>query len=120
MSVKKRLKDFIKSIGMTVSAWEKSIGASNGYVNSISTGIGEDKRKAILEVYSNLNFDWLITGRGEMTISNENNYISFDEINVVRETNSIELNEIYWKGRYDELSEQFERLRKELEELKHK
>lgn len=51
---------------MTVSAFEKSIGVANGYVNSISKSIGIDKISLILEKYPNLNIEWLLTGRGEM------------------------------------------------------
>ena len=51
---------------MTVSAFEKSIGVANGYVNSISKSIGIDKISLILENYPNLNIEWLLTGRGEM------------------------------------------------------
>ena len=51
---------------MTVSAFEKSIGVANGYVNSISKSIGIDKVSLILEKYPNINIEWLLTGRGEM------------------------------------------------------
>ena len=66
MSVKKRIKEFIKSEGLTDVEFQKKINVGNGYINNISKGIGDDKIKTILEVYPNLNFDWLFTGRGEM------------------------------------------------------
>jgi len=66
MSVKKRIKEFIKSEGITDVEFQKKINVGNGYINNISKGIGDDKIKTILEVYPNLNFDWLFTGRGEM------------------------------------------------------
>lgn len=78
MSVKNRLKEFIAYTGLTVSAWEKSINVSNGYVNGMVKGIGEDKIRTILEVYPNLNFDWLMTGRGQMIIETEKKYESED------------------------------------------
>ncbi|MFS2950130.1 hypothetical protein AAH076_00755 [Bacteroides xylanisolvens] len=66
MTVKNRVKAYCETIQMTVSAFEKSIGVANGYVNSISKSIGIDKISLILENYPNLNIEWLLTGRGEM------------------------------------------------------
>ena len=66
MSVKNRVKEFIRAEGMKIIDFEKSLGVGNGYVNSIKKGIGSDKIDLIIELYSNLNIDWLITGRGEM------------------------------------------------------
>ncbi len=66
MSVKKRIKDFCKAEGITISAFEYNIGVSNGYVNAISKSLGIDKLNTILEKYSNLNIEWLLTGKGEM------------------------------------------------------
>lgn len=54
MSVKKRLKDYIKSLNMSIKDFETSINASNGYVNSITKGIGSEKLKRIIEIYPNL------------------------------------------------------------------
>ena len=64
--VKDRLKFFIKSIGLSVAEFEKSIYVSNGYVNSISKSIGIDKINLMLEKYPNLNIEWLLTGKGNM------------------------------------------------------
>lgn len=66
MSVKERLKEFIKSQKMTITEFEVSINASNGYVNSISKGIGLDKMQTIIEKYPNLNTDWLQFNIGAM------------------------------------------------------
>ena len=66
MTVKDRIKAFCKTEGITVSAFEKSIGVSNGYVNAISRSIGIDNLNTIVEKYSNLNIEWLLTGRGDM------------------------------------------------------
>ncbi len=53
-------------MSIPITVFEKSINASNGYVNSISKGIGEEKRFLILEKYPNLSIEWLLTGKGEM------------------------------------------------------
>ena len=66
MTVKDRIKAFCKAEGIAVSAFEKSIGVSNGYVNAISRSIGIDYLNTIIEKYSILNIEWLLTGRGEM------------------------------------------------------
>lgn len=66
MSVKERLKKFIKSENISVISFEKSIDASNGYVNSIAKNIGIDKLSKIIELYSKLSIEWLLTGNGTM------------------------------------------------------
>ena len=60
------IKIFCKSIGITVKMFEKSIGASNGYVANTTKGIGNERLQKIIETYSNLNPEWLLTGKGEM------------------------------------------------------
>lgn len=71
MSVKERIKKFCVSNNLTIREFENSINASNGYVNSISKGIGEDKLSLIIENYPNLNIAWLLTGIGAMYYSFE-------------------------------------------------
>lgn len=66
MTVKNIVKAYCEAIQMTVSAFEKSIGVANGYVNSISKSIGIDKVSLILEKYPNINIEWLLTGKGDM------------------------------------------------------
>lgn len=66
MNVKERVKIFLDYKKMPISVFEKSINASNGYVNSISKSIGLDKIEMILEKYPNLNIEWLLTGQGNM------------------------------------------------------
>jgi len=66
MSVKERIKEFILHKEITNSAFEKSIDASNGYINSISKSIGLDKISKIVETYPELSLDWLLTGEGKM------------------------------------------------------
>lgn len=61
--VKKRVKEFIDNEGITISEFEKSIGASNGYVNSIAKGIGGKRLDTILRVFPNLDKDWLLYGQ---------------------------------------------------------
>lgn len=77
----------------------------------------------ILEIINKFTFvsiPWFITGVGEMLKSQENIYNLENNISIMQERNSYDNSDIYWKGRYDELREQFEKLQKELEELKYK
>lgn len=81
MSVKNRLKLFIKSQGNTISGFEKDINVSNGYVNSISKGIGGEILLNILEISPNLNINWLLTGKGEM-LKSDNKQLNIDNSNI--------------------------------------
>ena len=66
MSVKQRIIDFIKHIGISQRAFEKAIGLSNGYINNISVSIGHDKLLRISQHFPELNTEWLMTGEGQM------------------------------------------------------
>ena len=64
-----RIKQYIDYKGISVAAFEKSIGMSNAsFGKSLKNGgaIGTDKLENILSVYPDLNIIWLTTGRGEM------------------------------------------------------
>ena len=68
-----RLKEYIDSKGISVSAFEKSIGMSNAsFGKSLKNkgAIGTDKLENILIVYPDLSPEWLLTGRGDMIKSN--------------------------------------------------
>ena len=65
-TVKQRLIEFIKFNNLSQAKFEKAIGASNGFVNNISKGIGAEKMLSILNVFPTLNSVWLLTGEGEM------------------------------------------------------
>lgn len=65
-TVKERLKKFIKFKGLSTLAFEKKIGASNGYVSSMKETIGSKFQKAIGETFPEVNLGWLLTGEGEM------------------------------------------------------
>lgn len=53
--------------------FDLSIGASDGYIQSAykkSGSIGSDLVEKIIDTYTDLNPYWLITGKGEMILSN--------------------------------------------------
>lgn len=66
MTVADRLKEYISHIKSTNAEFERSIGASNGYINSIRKSIGIDKLEQIEQNYPNLNTQWLLKGEGNM------------------------------------------------------
>lgn len=64
-----RIKQYIDAKGISVSAFEKSIGMSNAsFGKSLKNNgtIGCDKLENILRVYTDLNPTWVITGVGNM------------------------------------------------------
>lgn len=89
MTVKERLKDFIKVEKITVKAFEESLEMSNGYVNSISKGIGDAYMRKLIEKYPNLNIKWLLTGEGQMLNSEEDG--SNESIDEAERTETITL-----------------------------
>ena len=69
-SIVTRIKEFIDENGISVAAFEKSVGMSNAsFGKSLKNGgaIGSDKIENILRVYPQLSPTWLLTGVGEMT-----------------------------------------------------
>lgn len=65
-SVQERLVVFIDYLNLNKSNFEQSIGKSNGFVDKVTDKIRPSSVKAILEVYPELNKNWLLYGEGEM------------------------------------------------------
>lgn len=66
MSVKKRLKEFIKYKGISVRSFEIKCGLSNSYISNMRVSIQPEKISCIAEQFPELNMGWLMTGEGEM------------------------------------------------------
>ena len=66
MSVKERLKFFLRSKKISEKAFGELIGVSSGYVSAMRTSIQPDKLTRIAKCFPELNTDWLMTGEGEM------------------------------------------------------
>jgi hypothetical protein len=69
MSVVKRIKEYIDFKGVTNQKFEIEIGYSNGAFGSQlknNKSIGSDKLENILTTYSDLDGNWLLTGKGSM------------------------------------------------------
>lgn len=87
-----RIKQYITNKGLSVSAFEKSINASNGSLASQIKNqktIGSDKLENILKVYSEINPDWLLTGNGEMLKKSETKILTKNEISTKNSDSSI-------------------------------
>ena len=71
----KRLKQYIDFKGISVSAFERSIGMANAsFGKSLKNNgaIGTDKLENILRVYSDISTEWLLTGKGDMIKGDSN------------------------------------------------
>lgn len=64
-----RIKEYIDQKGITIAAFERSIGMSNAsFGKSLKNkgGIGTDKLENILSIYTDISPNWLLTGEGDM------------------------------------------------------
>ena len=66
MNVKDRLITYIESKEIKESHFEKNIGVSNGYINSLKDSPSAEKLELISKKYLDLNISWLLTGEGTM------------------------------------------------------
>lgn len=66
MSVKQRLRDYIKYKGINERTFCLSIGASTSFVNSMRVSIQPSKVESIAAHYPDLSTGWLLTGEGKM------------------------------------------------------
>lgn len=71
MTVKERIKAFIKFKEVSVRSFENKCGLSYGYINNMRVSIQPDKVTSIAAQYPDLNTGWLLTGEGEMVKSEE-------------------------------------------------
>lgn len=63
-SVKDRIAQFIKCKGLSVRAFEMSVGFANGYMRSLRHSPKEINLEKILAVYPEIDREWLLTGEG--------------------------------------------------------
>lgn len=69
-----RIKQYIDFKGITIAAFERSVGMSNAtFGKSLKNGgaIGTDKLEKILTIYPDISPSWLLKGVGEMLSDNE-------------------------------------------------
>ena len=68
-TLKERLEYFLKSKRIRKAEFGRSIGVSAAFVTSIRKSIQPDKIEAIKAAYPDLNITWLLTGEGDMMVS---------------------------------------------------
>lgn len=64
--VKQRLISFIRYKKISLSKFEELVGLSNGYVKNMRKSLGVEKLRNMLQVFPELNQEWLLYGEGEM------------------------------------------------------
>lgn len=69
MALKDRIKQFIQHLEIETKAFEVKCSLSNGFVNNIGHSIREKSINLILSQYPELNKNWLLTGDGNMLLT---------------------------------------------------
>ena len=65
-TVKSRLLAFLESQRISKSEFSRRMGLSNAYLGSMRKSMPEDKVSRLVELFPQLNRDWLLYGEGEM------------------------------------------------------
>ena len=68
-TVKDRLLRFLQHLNIGQNKFEKAVGLSVGYINKLRHEPSPTKLRLIINKYPELNQNWLLTGEGEMLIS---------------------------------------------------
>lgn len=71
--MKERLKEYLKISRITQREFCDAIGVVHSYLSSINKDIPNKKLLKIKEIYPDLNIEWLVTGRGNMLNTPQNN-----------------------------------------------
>lgn len=111
-NIKQRLISFINSKNISTREFERNCNLSNGYINSMKKGMGIEKLENVLHFYSELNKDWLLTGKGKMIKDSTNQ-------NKISEPNTEYGKNIDYKDKYYELLEKYYQLNEEIKQLKN-
>ena len=78
MNVNSRILEFVSAKGLSVAEFERLCGLSNGYVRKVKDSLGKRGLTDILRKFPELNSDWLLTGEGDMFLSQQpNSMISY-------------------------------------------
>jgi hypothetical protein len=85
MKVTDRLQEYLKLREISPYTFERTCSIANGYLKKQMKGkgsIGSKIVERITEKYKDLNVSWLLTGKGQMLVSN---YSLSDEISAIAE-----------------------------------
>jgi len=118
-----RILFLIKSMGMSVRQFDISIGASNGYtlrMNKNRASVGSDVLEKIVEKYPKVNLNWLVTGRGTMfqTEDEEPIPLSPEEIEAIIEDKIQEHRDAEMSELLDRIKQEMEITQKKIDEQK--
>jgi hypothetical protein len=119
MKIIERLQNYIDYKRISYNSFDKSIGASNGYIGKqIKNGasIGGDVIEKISCIYSDLSIEWLITGKGNMI-----KILELEESNIKSFSNSSPDLMLLIKEKdkeIKEMSQEIGRLKEQVEMLK--
>lgn len=94
--VSKRLGEYIRTKGISLYAFENTIGASRGSISKAikdNKNIGSNVLENILIHYTDINLSWLLSGKGKMLLS-DTNTANKDQTNYKIENNTADLKEI--------------------------
>jgi hypothetical protein len=90
----KRLKQFIDYKNISLNAFDKSIGASNGYIGKQiknEASIGSEMLATISEAYPELNLYWLVSGEGEMLKNVQSSFPTIEDTQTIKIDGTISL-----------------------------
>lgn len=80
-TVSERLAFYLKDKGKGQTAFEKDAGLSRGYVKHASDNMGSKIRGKIKAQCTDLNMDWLLTGKGTMLTTGNGNNVGSGTVN---------------------------------------
>lgn len=103
MKIAARILQIIENEAISIRNFERTIGASEGLIRRAiknNTDIQSKWTSAIADIYPNYNTRWLLTGRGEMLITND-----------PKEEKTLELQKKDWE--IDRLKEEISQLKTE-------
>lgn len=111
-----RLKQYIDFKGISISAFEKSIGMSNAsFGKSLKNkgAIGTDKLENILSIYTDISPIWLISGVGDMIANDSSRQSTIEDklLNVIQEKDAVIREQAEQIGQLRERIFQLERLK---------
>lgn len=85
-SVKDRILQFIERTGISKRDFERKIGASNGFLNSMDKCPSTKKLYVIFDTFKQLNQEWLLNGVGDMLNSGYSEQSVRDDVRQIRNT----------------------------------
>ncbi len=72
-SVKSRLLELLKVKRMSQSEFARHLGVSPTYIGAMRRSIPPERMKTVMQLFPDLNRDWLLYGDGEMLVEEEDN-----------------------------------------------